>query len=396
MKKACLILTGFLFPITAHSAKYVVGNCEYTGYINAWKSEYYTTTYNSACTSSFGSWVLRHKTTDDYLQFNWGNGGPGVLDGFTPNCPNAGNDCNYFGVIWKGHIYTSSAQTYKFCAYTDDGVRMYVDGVNYVLSDSSGNCWRDKGATHCSADVSLGAGYHFIEIHYCETGGGATAWFGLNKAGNTTCGPEDYPFRPTDVYMAGVRGEYYADASPGDFTYEKGMWYDNNINYNWGTNAPSNPPGITQTYDYFSVRWSGNVIVNTAGNYQFRLTYNDAARFILDGGVYLNDWAPQDAAQTWTSPSIYLNPGFHLLVVEYFEGQGSAQAQLEWLPPGGSWGIIPERYLATSEKACNPPSPGMIAGGGCFSASIPRADIYLIIPLTLLTALLIRMRAKRA
>jgi hypothetical protein len=345
--------------------------------------------YSGSCTTA-STWTLKGKQTDDWIKFDWGTGYPGL----------AGQG-DYFGVRWKGIFKVDTSGTYKFCAYTDDGVRMYVDGSLYNLSDGS-NCWRDKGPTHCSVDINLSAGYHFIEVQYCESTGAATAWFGLNRAGNSTCGDEDYPFPVTQIYMPGLRGEYYTDASPGEFTSLKGIWYENNVGFNWGTSAPSWPSGMP--YDYFSVRWTGNLVINTAGTYQFCVRYNDAARLLIDGGEYLNVWNVDDTTKETAPISVYLTPGLHLLVLEFFESQGNAVAEIGSPQLGGascdsnaSTAItpIPERFLAISEKACNPTSPGIIAGGGCVSTSIKRTDLYLVIPVIFLVSILIRMRFKR-
>ncbi len=393
--KRIVVLIGLLIPSYCYSAKYVVGNCEYRDYINTWKGEYYTLSGSSGtCTGTGWTWNLRGKQTDDNIQFNWGSGYPGLA-----------GQADYFGVWWKGLFNVSTSGTYRFCAYTDDGVRMFVDGTEYRLSDGS-DCWRDKGPSHCYVNISLSAGYHLIEVQYCETTSGATAWFGLDRAGtgNGTCGNEDYPFPVTLIYMPGLRGEYYTDASPGEFTSLKGIWYDNNVGYNWGTNAPSYPSGMP--YDYFSVRWSGNVVIPTAGTYNFCIRYNDAIRFIVDDGVVFSNWNVNSTDTTMETPpiSLSLTPGLHLLVLEFFETQGNAVAELGSTTlggancdsnPGTAITPIPERYLALSEKACNPTSPGMIAGGGCISTGFKRTDILLIIPLIFIISLLLRTKFKR-
>jgi hypothetical protein len=391
--KRIIVFLGLFIPSIAYSyAKYVVGNCEYRDYINTWKGEYYTLSgYSGSCTTA-STWTLKGKQSDDWLKFSWGTGYPGL----------AGQG-DYFGVRWKGIFKVDTSGTYKFCAYTDDGVRMYVNGTEYRLRDASNaDCWRDQGATHCSVDINLSAGYHFIEVQYCESTGAATAWFGLNRAGNSTCGDEDYPFPVTQIYMPGLRGEYYTDASPGEFTSLKGIWYENNVGFNWGTSAPSWPSGMP--YDYFSVRWTGNLVINTAGTYQFCVRYNDGAKLIIDDGIYLNNWNVDDTTKETAPISVYLTPGLHLLVLEFFESQGNAVAEIGSPQLGGascdsnaSTAItpIPERFLAISEKACNPTSPGILAGGGCVSTSIKRTDLYLVIPVIFLVSILIRMRFKR-
>ncbi|MGB2862292.1 MAG: PA14 domain-containing protein [Sedimentisphaerales bacterium] len=99
--------------------------------------------------------------TDPEINFNWGD--PGGPD------PAVGDDS--FSCRWTGEVEAAYTETYTFYAAADDGVRLWVDGVQLV------NAWVDQGTTEYSGTIDLIAGnsYSIIMEQY-ENGGGATAY----------------------------------------------------------------------------------------------------------------------------------------------------------------------------------------------------------------------------
>lgn len=90
------------------------------------------------------------------LDHNWGTGSPG-----------AGVPKDNFSARWTQSFYFA-AGTYRFTTYTDDGVRLWVDGR--LLIDS----WRPMRG-YRSASVQLGEGMHEIRMEYYERTGAALA-----------------------------------------------------------------------------------------------------------------------------------------------------------------------------------------------------------------------------
>ena len=98
--------------------------------------------------------------TDPQINFNWGD--PGGPD------PVVGND--QFSARWTGEVEAAFTETYTFYARADDGVRLWVDGVQLV------NAWVDQGATEYSGKLDLVAGQTYsVVMEYYENGGGAVA-----------------------------------------------------------------------------------------------------------------------------------------------------------------------------------------------------------------------------
>ncbi|MBB5907921.1 hypothetical protein BKA25_002237 [Actinoalloteichus hymeniacidonis] len=119
----------------------------------------------------------------------------------------------------------------------------------------------------------------------------------------------------------------------------------------WSTNEDF---GIA---DRFVTEVSGYLNVDTAGTYDFRLTSDDGARLFLgdtevvdNGGVHGE--IPKDG-------SIDLDPGYHALHIDHFDGDFDQRLLLEWQPPGADgFTVVPNSVLSTDEGVTRVTSPG--------------------------------------
>ncbi|PID32203.1 hypothetical protein CR970_01675 [Candidatus Saccharibacteria bacterium] len=59
---------------------------------------------------------------------------------------------------------TDSRATYNLKTVSDDGIRVYIDGVAWI------NEWSDHGAKSVNVSGSLDAGTHEIVVEYYENG----------------------------------------------------------------------------------------------------------------------------------------------------------------------------------------------------------------------------------
>jgi hypothetical protein len=94
---------------------------------------------------------------DPQINFNWGD--PGSPD------PKVGND--NFSARWTGEVEAAFTETYTFYTNSDDGARLWINGVQLVDS------WIDQSATEHSGKIDLVAGttYSLIMEYYENTGG---------------------------------------------------------------------------------------------------------------------------------------------------------------------------------------------------------------------------------
>jgi hypothetical protein len=112
---------------------------------------------------------------DNAINFNWGTGSPD---------PSIGADT--FSVKWEGD-FTFAAGNYNFTATTDDGVRLYMDGLLMT------NQWIDQAPTSNSHTMSMTAGVHRIRMDYYDNGAGAVAQLSWVQQGATTPNPTPPP-----------------------------------------------------------------------------------------------------------------------------------------------------------------------------------------------------------
>lgn len=120
--------------------------------ITAWKGEYFT-----------NPWLIGYPTVtraDAAVDFNWGSAAP------APGIP-----ADNFSARWTRLVALPAARTLTFSLRTDDGARLWVDGV--LLLDR----WYDQVATTThTTRMALPPGVHTIVLEYYEHGGLASVW----------------------------------------------------------------------------------------------------------------------------------------------------------------------------------------------------------------------------
>ncbi|HET9446412.1 MAG TPA: PA14 domain-containing protein, partial [Steroidobacteraceae bacterium] len=99
-------------------------------------------------------------TRTEVVNFDWGS-----------NSPGAGVSRDNFSVSWTGQVMTTVAGGYRFRTVTDDGVRLWVNGVQVI------NNWTLHAATtKTSNTINLAANTRYtIRMEYFEQTGNAVA-----------------------------------------------------------------------------------------------------------------------------------------------------------------------------------------------------------------------------
>jgi LysM repeat protein len=99
---------------------------------------------------------------DPAIDFDWGMGSPFPRD----------LNKDFFSARWTRNV-NFEAGTYRFYAWVDDGVRIYVDGVLVV------DQWRDANGVVFFNDATLTAGVHAVKVEYYEHAYNAmiSVWF---------------------------------------------------------------------------------------------------------------------------------------------------------------------------------------------------------------------------
>ena len=126
---------------------------------NGNSSNFYGEYYSSPGTNGspdFGDFIFSRE--DEFIDFNWGNNSPDQL-----------LQSDDFQIRWSGDIYAEDNGLYSFRAYTDDGVRLYIDDVLVI------DHWLSQAPTSRTGEIYLESGIHQLIMEYYEDGGGAVA-----------------------------------------------------------------------------------------------------------------------------------------------------------------------------------------------------------------------------
>ena len=212
--------------------------------------------------------------TDAVVNFNWGSSSPdpGVIN------------IDQWSVRWSGQVQPLYSQIYTFYTTTDDGARLWVNGV--LLIDK----WVNQSSTEWSGAISLVAGQKYsLQMDYYENTGVASAelsWSRASQAKGIIPETQSYPAQPSGqngpipgIYNTGVDNNnvllaagavdpHYQLIASADSSYPGPNSWVVNDGYPmppWLTNGPSSK--------WIAPRNAQN-IGNLPGNYTYRLTFN--------------------------------------------------------------------------------------------------------------------------
>ncbi|WNG24420.1 hypothetical protein F0U62_10650 [Cystobacter fuscus] len=111
---------------------------------------------------------------------------------------------------------------------------------------------------------------------------------------------------------------------------------ETSVNWSWGLNAPY--PGVNA--DNFSTRYTGDITTpydvnfpaKYTGRYWFHTLSDEGVRLWVNGKLIIDNWTSH--ASTLDSGTISLEAGKrYSVLLEYYEGTGSAGVSLLWQPP---------------------------------------------------------------
>jgi hypothetical protein len=226
---------------------------------------------------------------DASIDFDFGRGIP------APGLPADG-----FSVRWTRQMAVDPG-VYRFRAFVDDGVRLFVDDVLVI------DAWESGSAREVTGERELSAGSHFLRVEYFENTGVAlvrVTW-------------ERVPV----VSFPDWKGEYWDNRTlSGDAVLARN---DESVSFDWGSGSPH--PSVPD--DNFSTRWTRTASFDAA-TYRFNVLVDDGARLWLDGRLIIDEWKDGSARQVSQEVAVAL--GTHHVRVEYYERSGDARILVWW------------------------------------------------------------------
>lgn len=260
------------------------------------------------------------------VDFDWGTGSPGT-----------GVSADNFSARWTGRLLVPATGNYRFQTESDDGVRLWVNGVQVI------NNWTDHAPTvDTSGIVNLVAGTQVdIVAEYYEKGGGSVMrlrWQPPGEAGFAAIPASRLAPPPVGT---GLAGSYFNNITLSGTAV---LTRTEAIDFSW-----SGSPGGSVPSNNFSARWTGTVLAPSSGSYQFQTVSDDGVRVWVNGTQLINNWSDHSST-TNTSANVTLTAGQRYTVrVEYYEKTGSAVMRLRWRLPGTtSYVAIPAASLYTN------------------------------------------------
>jgi LysM repeat protein len=242
---------------------------------------------------------------DAAISFNW-NSGP----------PAGGMPVNAFSIRWTGTFHFSEG-TYRFYAKVDDGVRLYVDGVEII------SAWHDGSLRTFKADRALSLGNHAVKVEYYDRVGTAAVYVWWEKIEGPTATPGPSPTPGAPAPSAGWYAEFFNNEDlAGDPVVTR---IDPWIGFDWGTDGPT--AGVWA--DGFSVRWTTTAYFE-ADHYRLCTMSDDGSRLWVDGTLVVDQWHANNGIAY--CGEYYATTGNHEVVVEYYEHGGQALIYVWWEP----------------------------------------------------------------
>ena len=123
------------------------------------------------------------------------------------------------------------------------------------------------------------------------------------------------------------------------------------IDFQWGPGSPG--PGVP--IDNFSVRWEGLLAAPTTGRYKFTVVTAEGVRLWVNGKKVLDTWDGKKADMAGAYANLAAGEKTSIKL-EYYDEEGDARIQLQWVPPGQAAQTIPtvNLYPLGSSNAPDP------------------------------------------
>ena len=140
----------------------------------------------------------------------------------------------------------------------------------------------------------------------------------------------------------GLRGDYFdgVELEAGDSGVLELSRLDATIDFDWGYGRPHS----TGDDDWFSVRWTGQVMPLFSETYTFSTLTDDGVRLWVDGKMLIDRWEDQEST-TYSGTIDLIAYRKYDLRLEYYDATEQAVARLSWSSRSQRLEIVPSACL---------------------------------------------------
>jgi len=168
---------------------------------------------------------------------------------------------------------------------------------------------------------------------------GLPASAALEPADGGASQPVTKSVAPVFAAGTGLSALYFANGSLAGAPVLKRL--DSTVDFQWGLASPA--PGLPA--DNFSVRWEGLLSAPATGRYSFSILSNDGLRLWVNGKKVIDTWDGRGGGNN-VGGSVNMAAGEKTTIkLEYYDEDGDARVELQWIPPGQGPQIIPSDHL---------------------------------------------------
>lgn len=238
-----------------------------------------------------------------------------------------------FAVRWTGVVLIREAGDYSFSINSDDGSKLFIDGALVADADGNHEMQEERGT------VTLTPGQHDIRVQYYEKDG--DAGMVLKYQGADT--KNHMVVVPPEALQA-VRAVQAADAVVAVSGLTEEIFYFTQgprismvtkmipdiIQSVQTVNVPAthdNWVGSIANED-FAVRYSGFLLVEKEGEYEFSLTSDDGSMLYIDNSVLVDNDGLHDMSEKTGRRK--LSTGRHALMLDYSQSKGASGLILKY------------------------------------------------------------------
>jgi len=180
---------------------------------------------------------------------------------------------------------------------------------------------------------------------YLHDGSAPTLEAAIRAHNNVAIGDSDLTMLVAYLKEIGV-DEAAAPAPAGSGTGLTGRYYNNTslsgtpvltrieaVDFSWAGGGPGG--GVAKKN--FSTRWTGRLVAPANGTYRLQTVADEGVRVWVNGALLIDHWQAHSAGTPDTSAPFNLGAGEQAtIVVEYWEGNGTATIRLLWVTPGST------------------------------------------------------------